>query len=87
MMLTLLVPGLAFETSNSIELNSQATIHANSPQGALEQMAMQSNIGLTRRETIEYAASVIDVVVQLDRNNGTRGITVIAETKSLVAMD
>ena len=89
MMLTLLVPGLAFETSDRIELNSQATIHANLPQGALEQialMAMQSNIGLTRRETIEYAASVIDVVVQLDRNNGTRGITVIAEAKSLVAM-
>jgi type IV secretion system protein VirB11 len=66
---------------------SFSTIHANSPRGALEQialMAMQANIGLTRGETIEYAATVIDVVVQLDRKNGRRGIAAIAEAKALI---
>ena len=47
-------------------------------------MAMQTGIGLTRRETLEYAASVIDVVVQLDRAEGKRGITAIAESRTLV---
>lgn len=67
---------------------SFSTIHANSPRGALEQialMALQANIGLTRSETIAYAASVIDVVVQLDRVDGKRGIAAIAEARSLVS--
>jgi type IV secretion system protein VirB11 len=66
---------------------SFSTIHANSPRGALEQIAlmgMQSNIGLTRGETIDYAASVIDVIVQLDRSDGRRGISAIAEARSLI---
>jgi type IV secretion system protein VirB11 len=66
---------------------SFSTVHANSPRGALEQialMAMQTGIGLTRSETLEYAASVIDVVVQLDRAEGKRGITAIAESRALV---
>lgn len=57
---------------------SFSTVHANSPRGALEQialMAMQSGIGLNRAETLEYATSVIEVVVQLDRVNGHRGIS------------
>lgn len=66
---------------------SFSTVHANNPRGALEQialMAMQTGIGLTRAETLEYAASVIDVVVQLDRIDGRRGISAIAESKSLI---
>lgn len=66
---------------------SFSTIHANSPRGALDQlslMVMQSGLGLTRNETIEYAASVIDIVVQLDRVGGKRGIAAIAETKDLI---
>jgi len=66
---------------------SFSTVHANSPRGALDQialMAMQTGIGLTRSETLEYAASVIDVVVQLGRDDGKRGITAIAESKTLV---
>jgi len=67
---------------------SFSTVHANSPRGALEQiglMSMQTGIGLTRAETMEYAASVIDVVVQLDRVEGRRGIATIAESRTLVA--
>jgi type IV secretion system protein VirB11 len=67
---------------------SFSTIHANSLRGALEQlslMVMQTGIGLTRTDTIAYAASVIDVVVQLGRDaNGKRGITEIAESVALV---
>ena len=57
--------------------------------GALEQialMAMQTGIGLTRRETIEYAAQVIDIVVQLDRVEGRRGIVALAECRDLAAL-
>ena len=66
---------------------SFSTIHANTPRGALEQialMAMQAGIGLTRSETLEYAASVIEIVVQLDRVDGKRGIAAIAEAATLV---
>lgn len=67
---------------------SFSTIHANSLRGALEQlslMVMQTGIGLTRSDTIAYAASVIDVVVQLGRDaNGKRGITQIAESQTLL---
>ncbi|SMQ69862.1 type IV secretion system protein VirB11 [Altererythrobacter xiamenensis] len=67
---------------------SFSTIHANSLKGALEQLAlmvMQTGIGLSRQDTLEYAASVIDVVVQLGRDSeGKRGITQIIEGKSLV---
>ncbi|MEM7781008.1 MAG: P-type DNA transfer ATPase VirB11 [Pseudomonadota bacterium] len=67
---------------------SFSTIHANSLRGALEQlslMVMQTGIGLTRSDTIAYAASVIDVIVQLGRDaSGKRGITAIADSQSLV---
>ncbi len=66
---------------------SFSTIHANSLRGALEQlslMVMQTGIGLTRSDTLAYAASVIDVIVQLGRSDGKRGITAIARAKDLV---
>ena len=48
-------------------------------------MVMQTGIGLTRSDTIAYAASVIDVIVQLKRDaNGKRGIAAIAESSTLV---
>jgi type IV secretion system protein VirB11 len=67
---------------------SFSTVHANSPRGALEQialMAMQTGIGLTRSETIAYAAHVVDVIVHLDRRNGKRGIAALVEARDLVA--
>ncbi len=66
---------------------SFSTIHANSLRGALEQLAlmvMQTGIGLSRTDTIDYATSVIDVIVQLDRSRGRRGISTIALTRDLV---
>ncbi len=57
---------------------SFTTLHANTPQGALEQIAlmvMQSGTQLSRDETIGYASSLIDVVVQLTRQGGERVIS------------
>jgi len=56
---------------------SFTTIHANTPEGALDQLAlmvMQSGLGLSRGETLAHAGSVIDIVVQLSRRGGQRGI-------------
>jgi type IV secretion system protein VirB11 len=66
---------------------SFSTIHANSLRGALEQLAlmvMQTGIGLSRADTIEYAASVIDVIVQLARIDGRRQIVAIARSRDLL---
>jgi len=59
---------------------SFSTIHANSPAGALEQLAlmvMQAGLGLDRRDTLAYARTMIDIVVQLGRIDGRRRITAI----------
>lgn len=61
---------------------SFSTIHANTPDGALDQLAlmvMQSGLGFTRDDTIAYAQSVVDIVVQLDRQNGQRIISDIVD--------
>ena len=64
---------------------SFSTIHANSPAGALEQLAlmvMQAGIGLSRSDTIAYARSVIDLVVQLGRSGQSRKIVAIDQVSS-----
>jgi type IV secretion system protein VirB11 len=56
---------------------SFTTVHASTPRGALEQIAfmiLQAGWSLPRTETIEYAASVVDVIVQLSRHGGVRRI-------------
>jgi len=65
---------------------SLSTIHANSPRGAFEQlslMVMQAGLGLSRSDTIAYARSVIDIIVQLDRVDGERRISAIVPTRSV----
>lgn len=59
---------------------SISTVHSNSPQGALEQIAfmcMQAGLGLGRDETVAYARSMIDVIIQLDRHSEQRTISKI----------
>ena len=59
---------------------SISTVHANSPNGALEQIAfmcMQAGLGLGRQETRDYARSMIDVIIQLDRKSGQRTVSEI----------
>lgn len=65
---------------------SISTVHANSPQGALEQIAfmcMQAGLGLGRHESVEYTKSMIDVVIQLDRRSGQRTISAIELVSAL----
>ncbi len=64
---------------------SFTTVHANTPEGALEQIAlmvMQSGLTLSRRETLDYARSLIDVIVQLGRVGGERRIVDIRTLSS-----
>jgi type IV secretion system protein VirB11 len=68
---------------------SFSTVHANNPRGALDQialMAMQTGIGLSRRDTVEYAASVIDVIVQLERRDGRRRIASVMSSRDAIAI-
>ena len=56
---------------------SFTTVHANTPEGALEQIAlmvMQGGMALPRTEILTYVRSVADVVVQLGRVDGERRI-------------
>ena len=56
---------------------SMSTIHADSPQGAIDQLAMlilQAGTQLSWQNVADYAARSIDVVVQLRRDGGKRGV-------------
>jgi type IV secretion system protein VirB11 len=60
---------------------SMTTVHADSPRGALDQiafMALQAGVNLSRSDVIAYARDVIDVVVQLSRTNGKRVVSAVA---------
>ncbi|MFI4964116.1 MAG: P-type DNA transfer ATPase VirB11 [Caulobacterales bacterium] len=59
---------------------SITTIHADSPRGAVDQLAMlvlQAGVNLRRAEITDYVRSVVDVFVQLSRRNGRRMISEI----------
>ena len=65
---------------------SMSTVHADTPQGAYEQIAMmmmQSGMsqGYTKHDLMDYIKMVIPIVIQLTRNGGKRGISEIAFTK------
>lgn len=57
---------------------SLTTIHADSPEGAYEQIAlmvMQSDVRLTRADVLSYIRSIVRIVVQTARVGGRRTIT------------
>jgi type IV secretion system protein VirB11 len=59
---------------------SITTIHADSPHGAFEQialMALQAGLPLARRETIDYVRSIIDIAIHVVRDGGRRRIAEI----------
>lgn len=59
---------------------SMTTIHADSPQHAIEQLVLlvlQSGTQLTRADIIEYVSRTVDLYVQLKRENGKRFISEI----------
>ena len=54
---------------------SLTTIHADSPERAIEQLALivlQTGTQLTREDIVHYVRTVVDVVIQLDRRDGRR---------------
>jgi len=56
---------------------SLTTLHADSPEGAIEQLALivlQSGVHLRREDVVHYVRNVIDLWVQLERRNGKRRI-------------
>ncbi|MEJ7934887.1 P-type DNA transfer ATPase VirB11 [Sphingobium sp. AN558] len=64
---------------------SFTTIHADTPEGALEQLALivlQSGTQMRREDIIRYAESVVDYVVQLERKNGRRIVSRIMSTRA-----
>ena len=64
---------------------SITTVHANSPDGAIEQLAMMSMLAgteLGRSELVDYVRAIVDVFIQLGHNNGTRLITEIKFRRS-----
>jgi type IV secretion system protein VirB11 len=67
---------------------SISTIHADSPRGAIEQLALlalQAGLNLGREEIIAYAGTVIDVVIQLKRSEtGGRIVSEIAMVRDLL---
>ena len=59
---------------------SLTTVHADSPAGTMEQIAlmvMQANLGLQHEQIIHYIRSIIDVVIQLKRVGGKRVVSEI----------
>lgn len=58
---------------------SMTTIHADSPERALDQLALLAISGssLRRDEVIDYGRSVIDIIVQLGRGAGRRRVKAI----------
>lgn len=60
---------------------SMTTIHANTPEGAFEQLALivQAGSNLSRIDILDYVRFVVDVSVQLDRVGGRRVISRIEE--------
>jgi len=57
---------------------SLSTVHADTPHGALEQVAlmvMQANLGLGHDQVMAYIRSIVDIVVQLKRDGGKRFIS------------
>lgn len=59
---------------------SLSTIHANSPAGAIEQLALlvlQSGTHLHKQDIVDYVRGAVDIFVQLGRSDGKRAITEI----------
>jgi len=75
---------LSMKTSSKVTSTGHSggisTLHANSPDGAIERLAMmvmQADVSLQRQEIIEYCRSMIDVVIQLHKVGSKRKPTAI----------
>lgn len=67
---------------------SMSTIHADSPERAIEQLALlvlQTGTQLRREDVVSYVEAVIDIFVQLERSNGERRISEVRINPRLMA--
>ena len=65
------------EAINTGHPGSISTIHADTPDLALERMAlmvMRTGLRLARQDVIDYAKATIDMIVQVGRHEGRRGV-------------
>lgn len=65
---------------------SVTTVHASSPEGAIEQMAMMSlaaGTELERAEVVDYVKATVDVFVQLEQAEGQRIVSEVRFTPRL----
>lgn len=63
---------------------SLTTIHADSPERAIEQLALivlQTGTRLSRDDIVHYVRNVVDFVVQLDRRDGRRFVSQVMATR------
>jgi type IV secretion system protein VirB11 len=66
---------------NSGHPGSITTVHADSPRAAIEQIALmvlQGGINLARDEIVDYVGGVVDIAVQLNRDQGRRQVSQVA---------
>jgi type IV secretion system protein VirB11 len=66
---------------------SMSTIHADSPERAIEQLALlvlQTGTQLKREDVVSYVGSVIDIFVQLERHHGVRRISEVRLNRRLI---
>ncbi len=66
---------------NSGHPGSITTVHADSPRAAVDQIALmvlQGGANLGRAEIVDYVGGVVDVAVQLSRQDGRRKVTQVA---------
>ena len=79
------IEALAFlRAVNSGHPGSMTTIHADSPESAVEQLALlvlQGGTKLRRQDVKDYLDQTIDVFVQLERVGGERRITRVVSTR------
>ena len=64
--------------ANTGHPGSLTTVHANSPQGAVEQialMAMQAGLGLGAADIRTYVRTQVDVIIQLERRDHLRRVS------------
>lgn len=70
---------------NSGHPGSITTVHADSPRAAIDQIALmvlQGGANLGRGEIVDYVAAMVDVAVQLSRENGRRFVSEVAFSPS-----
>lgn len=74
------------EAINTGHPGSISTIHADSPILALERlvlMVLRTGVRQTRQDIVGYAAQTIDIIVQVGRSGGRRGVLKIYTPKMI----